>query len=73
MVVRTEEVIVTEYKLATPSSEGTWLAQICAIPVAIGQAAIIGSTVQHRDMKRQGEKRVWSRSHQFLMSNKRRT
>lgn len=68
VVVRAEEVIVTEYKLATPSSEGTWLAQTCAIPVAIG------STVQHRDMKKQGEKRIWSRfSHQFLMSYKRRT
>lgn len=73
-MVRAEEVIVTEYKLATPSSEGTWLAQTCAIPVAIGQAAIIGSTVQPRDMKRQGEKRAWSHSsHRFLMSYKRRT
>ena len=74
VVVRAEEVIVTKYKLATPSSEGTWLAQTCAIPVAIGQAAIIGFTVQHRDMKRQGKERVWSHSsHQFLMSYKRRT
>lgn len=62
MVVRAVEVLVTEYKLATPSSEGTWLAQTRAIPMVTGQAVIIGSIVQHRDMKRQGEDRVWSSS-----------